>query len=257
MKRNKQRAFILEVCAIEQNQADSTKVKISPVGNVTGVDGRYFEIEPQQLVNELNQSGLKLPLTINHGWDAKYGGESGGWFDDFESRDDGIYAKLERNDLGDELIEKKRFLYLSPEYLTDNTNRVVALVGVGLVNQPNLLNEALNHITQEDIVSKQTDNQDAGNNTEELDALRTQNQQLSDQVADLTKQLKIQRVDNAITNQQLLPAKREFALSLDANALDQFLTMEAPTAQAKTESNNIDQNQTDDADCPILAQLNG
>ena len=147
--------YILELCAIS-TEALQDKLKISPIGDVTGLDGRVFEIDGQQVLDKLNATGLELVLNIAHSYD----GEAAGWFNDFELRDDGIYAMLSLNDNGQDLIAKKHYKYLSPEYFKDyDTNQVHMLVGVGLVNQPNLLNDALNQISS-------THTQEAANSQE-------------------------------------------------------------------------------------------
>ncbi|MCW1604922.1 phage protease, partial [Campylobacter jejuni] len=68
------------------------------------------------------------------------------WFDrnSLELREDGIYASLELTPKGKELVENKAFRYLSPEYYVDDDKNVIHLDAMGLVNQPNLLNRALN-----------------------------------------------------------------------------------------------------------------
>ncbi|PZT47236.1 hypothetical protein B6S12_10145 [Helicobacter valdiviensis] len=119
------------------------KVKISPIGSVKGIDGREFKIDGAKLIKIIQDNGIDLALNLNH-----QGGEAYGWFDcnSLELREDGIYASLELTQKGDELVKSKAFRYLSPEYYTDKNKNVVFLEGLGLVNQPNLLNKALNRI---------------------------------------------------------------------------------------------------------------
>ncbi|TQR29158.1 hypothetical protein DMB92_08455 [Campylobacter sp. MIT 99-7217] len=117
------------------------KVKISPIGKAVGLDGRVFKIDGLKLIENIQKNGLDIALNLNH-----QGGEAYGWFDknSLELRQDGIYASLELTPKGKELVESKAFRYLSPEYYVDNDKNVIHLDAMGLVNQPNLLNRALN-----------------------------------------------------------------------------------------------------------------
>ncbi|EAH9150345.1 hypothetical protein C5O32_06950 [Campylobacter jejuni] len=119
------------------------KIKISPIGKAVGLDGRVFKIDGLKLIKNIQKNGLDIALNLNH-----QGGEAYGWFDrhSLELREDGIYASLELTPKGKELVENKAFRYLSPEYYVDNDKNVIHLDAMGLVNQPNLLNKALNKV---------------------------------------------------------------------------------------------------------------
>lgn len=230
--------LIVVLCSIDTSKLDE-KVKLSPVGEVKGLDGRLFNIDGTHLLDRLNANGLELPLTVDHGWSSKYGADAAAWFNGFELRDDGIYAHMEPNDLGKKLIESKKYKYLSPEYLMQQDSSVVEeLIGMGLVNQPNLLNNSLNHQQKES--TAMTDDEKA-----KQEALEAENKELKEQQAVLTEQVqkmeenqKKQKVENAIAKGELLPSKQEFALQLEANALDSYLALEAKTKVVST--NRID-----------------
>ena len=65
--------------------------------------------------------------------------------DNLVLKDDGIYGKLELNNLGKVAVENKHFRYLSPELNVNQLDRTVqSIVAVGLVNSPNLLKKSLN-----------------------------------------------------------------------------------------------------------------
>lgn len=123
------------------NYKEGEKVKISPVGEITGYDGRTFTINSKEIIENLTKNALDIPLDINHEF-----GVAVGWFSykGFEVRDDGIYATLELNKQGHALISEKSYRYLSPVYEQNNKHEVVNIDSVGLVNRPNLLNNALN-----------------------------------------------------------------------------------------------------------------
>ncbi|MBL4774484.1 MAG: hypothetical protein JKY87_00285 [Mariprofundus sp.] len=254
--------WIKEICALGDFKNSDWKngLKISPIGKVTGIDGRTFSIDGEAALQELNDNGLKLVLNVDHGWTAKYGSEAAGWFADFELKDDGIYAKLELNKLGNKLLEAQAYKYLSPEFLTDEFKNVVAIVGVGLVNQPNLLNQALNkqqHDTGEQDMSAKNNNDDKNDtNAEQMQRLKDENNALKLRIEASEKDLREQKINNAIKDGALIPAKKDFALALDANALDSFLKIEAESKPAKANNNlNPDAEKDDYENDEILSQL--
>ncbi len=230
------RNFIKQLCAIDLSKLNE-KQRISPVGKATGLDGRVFTINGAEVLAKLQANGLQLVLNIAH----EYGGKAAGWFTDFELKENGIYASLRLTALGKELLETEQYKYLSPEYLVDyDTNQVELIIGVGLVNQPNLLNEALNQINQINQIGSKTmmteDEQKqltrAQNSvttlTTEKNALETENKALKDKVAAGEKAQRLSKIDNAITAGKLKPAKKDYALTIEDNAvLDTFLALEA------------------------------
>jgi phage I-like protein len=129
------------------NYKEGEKVKVSPHGDVVGLDGRMFKIDAQMLVDNILKNDIHIPLDENH-----YFGAAVGWFDksSFEVREDGLYASLELNQKGNELVESKAYRYMSPVFIMNADNRVAELDSVGLVNRPNLLNKELNEKTNKE-----------------------------------------------------------------------------------------------------------
>lgn len=132
---------------IELNLKEGEKIKVSPVGEVIGLDGRAFKIDGESLLKNILMADLHIPLDINHGFD-----EAVGWFEktSFEVKEDGLYASLELNNKGQELIDNRAYRYLSPVYIMGENGFVVGLDSVGLVNRPNLLNKELNEKTKKE-----------------------------------------------------------------------------------------------------------
>lgn len=252
------RQTITELCAIKPEALQAGKLKISPVGEATGLDGRVFYIDGQTITQRLIDTGLELVLNVAH----TYGGQAAGWFSEFELREDGIYARLALNEHGTALLDAQAYKYLSPEYFIDgyDSKQVLRLVGVGLVNQPNLLSDALNHAAPptDPEETRMTQNTETSSPAHaDADQLTQQNQQLARQNAALLRQIHAHKVDAAIAQRQLIPAKRDFALGLNANALDAYLKVEAES-RPQTDNQGIqpDEIQLGDGACPILAQLN-
>ena len=155
---------------IELNLKEGEKIKVSPVGDVIGLDGRAFKIDGESLLKNILMADLHIPLDINHGFD-----EAVGWFEktSFEVREDGVYASLDLNARGQELVKNKSYRYLSPVYIMGDNDFVVGLDSVGLVNRPNLLNKELNEKTKKE------------KKLEEIEELRNEIKTLKDEIKEL------------------------------------------------------------------------
>lgn len=152
---------------LELNLKEGEKVKVTPIGEVVGLDGRTFKIDGEFLLKSILENDLHIPLDTNHDFN-----EAVGWFDktSFEVKGDGIYATLEPTKKGAELIANKSYRYLSPVFEMGSNNTVIGLDSVGLVNRPNLLNKELNK---------------KENSLEELEELKQENKSLKDELAKL------------------------------------------------------------------------
>ena len=170
---------IRDLSSLKMNFKEGEKIKISPVGEVVGLDGRDFLIQAQELLSALEKHALDIPLDENHSFGAAMG-----WFakDSFEAREDGIYALLELNQAGLELVENKKYRYLSPVYNMKN-GRVIGLDSVGLVNRPNLLNNAINA----------KNNQEKEDSDMQIEELQKELFALKEEVANLKKALEEQK----------------------------------------------------------------
>jgi phage I-like protein len=220
------------------NYQEGEKVKISPVGDVIGLDGRGYRIDANALLASIQKAALDVPLDKNHSF-----GDAMGWFaqDSFEVRSDGIYASLELNKEGKELVESKKYRYLSPVFYLGENRVVTGLDSVGLVNRPNLLNKALNekNTGEEKVDEIKELNSKLDAKTAELaeankkaDALGLENSALKTQLAELNKKFREQKIENAIKAGELLANKREFALSLSDDAqLDAFFAVSKNDAE--------------------------
>lgn len=214
------------ILALNAQAADATeeKIRISPVGEVKGVDGRSYRVDAKNVIRRTQELTVDIVLNVNHGWDT-YGGKAAGWFDisTLEEREDGIYAALSATSIGTELISERLFRYLSPEYIVARDSHgimeVLTLAGVGLVNKPNLLDEALN----------KTENKETPMPQKETAATPTAAQitTLQEDNARLAKALQTNKIDTAITAGQLMPAKKAFALQLNGKMLEDYLSTEA------------------------------
>ncbi|PHM18053.1 MAG: hypothetical protein CJD30_03575 [Sulfuricurvum sp. PD_MW2] len=244
----------LEGKPLELNYKAGDKVKVSPVGQVVGLDGRSYVIDAAELIASIMANGLHIPLDENHSFER-----AAGWFDytKFEERADGIYAELEPNELGTECLDKRFYRYLSPVYVMGDNRRVIGLDSVGLVNTPNLLNTALNKKDEDESMEKEE-------LLKELNTTKNTNVELNAKVATLSEQLKeanqklkAQTIDARIAAGELLPNAKEFAMTLEGAALDQFLELNKTSTKHLTGRTGVEANaqEEDEATKSVYAQL--
>lgn len=117
-----------------------------PATSFKGVDGRgpYAAPDADALIGLFNSEGRKLPVDENHAIDLA--GKSGhpsparGWIVELQSRDDGVWGRVEWTDEGQSLVAGKSYGYLSPVFLHSAAKpyRVDKLLRVALTNDPNL-----------------------------------------------------------------------------------------------------------------------
>lgn len=169
------------------NYKNGELIKVSPIGEIEGADGRTFKIDAKKIIENIKKNGVDIVLDENHSFAGAVG-----WFDkdSFEVRDDGIYAKLELNKRGMELVNDKIYRYLSPVY--DLSGRdVLSIESVGLVNKPNVLNNALN--SKGDKVENEKNS--------ELDALNEKVKKLEETITSLNKELEGFKKDDDKANE--------------------------------------------------------
>ncbi|MBB4955564.1 phage I-like protein [Agrobacterium vitis] len=117
-----------------------------PATSFKGVDGRgpYAAPDADALIGLFNSEGRKLPVDENHAIDLA--GKSGhpsparGWIVELQSRDDGVWGRVEWTEEGQSLVAGKSYGYLSPVFLHSVAKpyRVDKLLRVALTNDPNL-----------------------------------------------------------------------------------------------------------------------
>ncbi|MGL5007367.1 MAG: phage protease [Plesiomonas shigelloides] len=119
-----------------------------PAGMFAGRDGRSWNnSNPDGVVAAFN---MKLPFDIEHATETRVGNtEAIGWIVALQNRNGEVWANVEWNSEGNELIEGKKFGFYSPAFdYSPESGQVLALSSSGLTNKPNLYVPALNN--QED-----------------------------------------------------------------------------------------------------------
>jgi phage I-like protein len=226
----KEKQFVGSLIELNAQSTDE-KIKISPIGLVTGVDGRVYQVNGDDVVERIKAQKIDIVLNVNHAMDS-HGEKAAGWFDvnSLEVREDGIYAALEPTDIGSTLITEKHFRYLSPEYhisWNGDIREVHDIGAVGLVNRPNVLDEALNNAEnpEEDTLPKEVEPTDAEK------ALQTQLAKEKEINAQHMADAKKAKIETAVAAGELMPNKQAFAMGLDGEVLTNFLALEKNDAK--------------------------
>jgi phage I-like protein len=120
-------------------------VHLLPAGQMTGRDGRQFELaDPAALCMDFQSRGVDLPIDYEHQNDrpeAKLTGPvpAAGWIKELRGDETGLWGRVEWTTTAREMIGKREYRYLSPSFLFHQQSRqIVRLKGAGLVHHPNL-----------------------------------------------------------------------------------------------------------------------
>lgn len=248
---------------------ENEKIKISPIGDFEGIDGRRYHLNAQEVLASMKKLCVDIVLDENH-----EDNRACGWFDlnSLEIKEDGIYAALSLTKEGQELVLNRSYRYLSPAYVIFGEKagalQIERIASVGLVNRPNLLSQALNNEsnTKGDItMDKELEELKA-----QLVALKAENEALQAKVKELqaeaaakeeeaskiAQDAKNSLIDKAIENKELLPKRKEAALALNGQDLSNFLEVCKVEAEKELQQNKAALNEPNEQiDENIKAQL--
>lgn len=129
-------------------------VHLLPLGAVQTVDGRgpYLVENPDAIIAASMAEGIDLLIDLDHatdklapqGWPAP----AHGWIKEMQSREDGIWGRVEWNKAGRALLEDRAYRGISPVIYHDTEKRVHSIGRASLVNRPNIRGiAALNAVT--------------------------------------------------------------------------------------------------------------
>lgn len=114
-------------------------IELIPVGTFRLSDGRGpFRLEDAAAVIARSfEHDTKLPIDIDHGTQRQTSSAAAGWITAMEVRDGSVWARVEWNERGRELIAGQVYRRISPTWLVpEKGNRVIRITGAGLVNNP-------------------------------------------------------------------------------------------------------------------------
>lgn len=240
---------------------------ISPSIDITGADGRSYEINAGKVTSNHQKRKVDIPIYVRHNfWEGAYG-----WVktDTLRAENNQFRADIEFNKKGSELIHSKEFRYLSPTYvapknsLKNNNYQVLFIYEVSLVNHPNLQNDPVSNCVQrqddEEDLSTTANNKGEATmddntqqnllNQQKIEQLEKQQKDLLEKNEALQKEIdeaaakhREMLVNNAIDQGQLAPGKKDFSLSLNESQLKTFLETEKGTMEGLKQQLDVEQN---------------
>jgi len=126
-------------------------INILPAGEIKTADDRgpYELVDAKAVLQaSLDKAGGRLVLDENHATDANQPGQSAqaaGWMVELESREDGVWAKMEWTEFGRKLVEGRAYRGVSPVIVHNKSNKIILILRAALTNNPNLRGLAALH----------------------------------------------------------------------------------------------------------------
>lgn len=120
-------------------------------GEIKARDGRKFRMPaPERFADDFNAEAHEAPFDVEHATEilAPMGqpAPAVGWIVAMEVRDGAVWCRVEWTKDGAELIESKKYRYVSPAFRIDwETAKILSLTSAGLTNRPALKMPALTH----------------------------------------------------------------------------------------------------------------
>ena len=232
--------------------------EIAIVGEWKGHHNGEFKLTLEDLntiKTNFDNMGVELPVDMEHA--SLYGdkAEAYGWVKELKVENEKLYARIEWLDDAKELIESKKYRYLSPVLIPNTIDRVTAnnigwsLHSVALTNRPFLeeLDEIrLNQKQQDQSQKKENDmgEEEKQKLLDEIATLKADKQKLLDEIDSLKKAngeasdaVANSRVDAAIAAGKLSPDQKE-AMMAFAKADGAGFEKLMETMVSKTPQNN-------------------
>lgn len=138
----------MAACAISIPAEPPAEIMLIPAGTFRGRDGREWTLgDPAAVIAA--SAALKYPegfcVDLEHALIKDDGAApAAGWIGELFARDGAVWGRVEWTELGANAITGKTYRGLSPVFLHDAANQVVAFANAGLTNKRNLFLPALN-----------------------------------------------------------------------------------------------------------------
>ncbi|MDP2832166.1 MAG: phage protease [Pseudomonadota bacterium] len=118
-------------------------VHLVPAGTFTGRDGRGpYRLDTAAILQTFATWGMDLPVDYEH--QSVTAGTNGqpapaaGWIKQLDAREGGLWGRVEWTERALAMIRAKEYRYLSPVFRYQPDGCIMAILGAGLTNQPNL-----------------------------------------------------------------------------------------------------------------------
>lgn len=136
--------------ALNDEGAVPTELLVLPAGRIDGRDGRWWvNDDPASIVVDFEVQGIDLQIDYEHASElAEPNGQpiiAAGWITALEVRVGALWAIVNWTDRASAHIAAREYRYFSPTfYYEEDTRSILALVSIGLTNNPNFRQAALN-----------------------------------------------------------------------------------------------------------------
>jgi phage I-like protein len=153
----KRKSSLLALCAalpLVQGEGAPDWIHLLPAGEIRTRDGRGpYRVASMAALATLSD-GEKLPIDECHAIDKGVvvgaPGRAVGWIVELQSREDGLWGRVEWNQSGQALMEDKAYSGISPVILHTDKGAILRVARASLTNTPNLLGLTALHSEEED-----------------------------------------------------------------------------------------------------------
>lgn len=128
----------------------ATWVQLLPAGTFGGRDGRGpYTVDVAAVVAATRARFGTADMPLDYGHQIEFAPENGkpapasGWVKEFDTRTDGVWARVEWTDRAAAAILAREYRYISPVFYHDESGNVTCLESAALTNLPNLHLKAL------------------------------------------------------------------------------------------------------------------
>ncbi|MGO4735972.1 phage protease [Bosea sp. 2KB_26] len=129
-------------------------IQLTPRGQVTARDGRFFRFDPERLVAAHQAGGIDLPLDFDHETEmAMFNGTkpARGWVVELQARPEGLFGRVDWLPDAVQALAARSYRYISPTFWREEDGVTARLMkGAALVTSPALSMPAIASASNED-----------------------------------------------------------------------------------------------------------
>ncbi len=134
---------ILQVCSVSEVKPGEQWVHLIASGISKGYDGRgpYNLQDPEAIIAASLREKTDLVIDRDHATDLLPKGSevrAAGWIKELQSREDGLWGRVEWTERAEAELVSKEYRYLSPVFMHTKDGIIKKLVRASLTNSPNL-----------------------------------------------------------------------------------------------------------------------
>lgn len=131
------------------------KIKILPFGDVITDSFTYYfkKSDALRIVSKHKKNNVSLPVDINHALLKDCNASLAGWTNSYVIDTDGLYAVCNINAKVYESLVRKKYRYVSPVIILNESNCIIDIHSIALTNTPGIKN--LKEISLEEVIKQE------------------------------------------------------------------------------------------------------